>query len=338
MMAQEVSGLAERDDRMDNLRCALMVLVVFCHLLVETSAGPLTGALYQIIYVFHMPAFVFVTGYFARWRPEKIARGLLLPYVEFQLLGIAWRNFAAGRAWYVGLTLLEPAWTLWYLLACALWSATVPLLSRARDDRIRLGVVGIAFLVSMGVGFVPWVGSALDLSRLIVLYPFFCAGFYAGQRGLSRRIGALGPSQLRRLRLISTGAIVVVMVIHYLHGSCPKHTLYRDSAYGSLWDCEARVILQTAACAWIAWLLLVMPPRQLPGITRVGRNTLSIYLLHTWLIRMLRPALPLPGGEMAHVLASAVLAVAMCEALGSGVVCASFRYVFCGGWLVRRNG
>ena len=336
-MVGEVGRMAVRDYRKDNLRGVLIALVVFCHLLVETSSGPLTGVLYQVIYVFHMPAFVFVTGYFARWHPQKIARGLLPPYVEFQLLTIVWKNLITGRAWFAGLTLLEPVWTLWYLFACVLWCATVPLLARARDRHVRGIVIGAAFLVSVVVGFVPWIGSTLDLSRLIVLYPFFCTGYYAGKMRFSQRISQSGPLQLRRLRLAATVGVVALMTVHYAHGACPKELLYRDSPYGSMWDCAARVILHAAACAWIVWLLVMMPARPRPGLTSVGRNTLPIYLLHTWLIRVLRLVLPLPGNELAHVLMSAALAVAFCVLLGNDVVGTSFRRVFCAGWLDRRR-
>ena len=329
--------MATRDYRMDNLRGVLIILVVFCHLLVETSSGPLKSALYQVIYVFHMPAFVFVTGYFARWHPKKIARGLLLPFVEFQVITIVWNNLIAGRVWYKGLTQLDPVWTLWYLFACVFWCATVPLLARASSRRARIVVVCTSFLASIVVGFMPWIGSVLDLSRIVVFYPFFCAGFFAGKLRLSQRIPEAGSTQLRLLRLGATILVIGLMAVHYAHGTCPKNLLYRDSPYITMWDCAARVILQVAACAWICWLLVMVPAQPRRGLSSVGRNTLPIYLLHTWLIRLLRLVLPLPGDELAHVLMTAALAVAFCLLLGNDVVSTGFRYVFCGGWLDRRR-
>ena len=326
----------ERDYRIDNLRCLLIVLVVFCHLLVVMSAGPLTGALYQVIYVFHMPAFVFVTGYFARWRPRRVARGLLLPYVEFQLLSCLWGNLTAGRAWWHGLTLLQPRWTLWYLLACVIWYATTPLLARASTPRVRLAVIAGAFVAAIAIGWLPWVGSALDASRLIVLYPFFCGGFYAGKAELSARIDKLNPKRWARLCIACATLVAALMALHYAHGACPKEVLYRDTPYANTWECEARIIMQLAASAWCAMLVLVTPARRLPLASMVGRNTVSVYLLHPWCIRVLRLVLPLPGGEILHVIAALSLAIMLSIALGTDRVCMAFRYVFCGGWLDRQ--
>lgn len=53
-----------RNDRMDNLRCLLIFLVVLGHFL---GLIPGAGGLYRIIYLFHMPAFLFLTGYFTHF-------------------------------------------------------------------------------------------------------------------------------------------------------------------------------------------------------------------------------------------------------------------------------
>ena len=50
-----------RNYRMDNIRCILIFLVVFGHMLTWI---PKADTPYRIIYLFHMPAFLFLTGYF----------------------------------------------------------------------------------------------------------------------------------------------------------------------------------------------------------------------------------------------------------------------------------
>lgn len=52
---------------MDNLKCFLILCVVIGHMLELVYAG---GG-YRIIYSFHMPAFIFVSGYFARFRKKR---------------------------------------------------------------------------------------------------------------------------------------------------------------------------------------------------------------------------------------------------------------------------
>ncbi|WP_297195804.1 acyltransferase family protein [uncultured Flavonifractor sp.] len=55
-----------REYRYDNLRFFLMALVVLGHLLEITPDIPYKRELYYLIYSFHMPAFLFLSGIFAR--------------------------------------------------------------------------------------------------------------------------------------------------------------------------------------------------------------------------------------------------------------------------------
>lgn len=324
---------AQRDYRLDNVRALLIFLVVFCHLMVELPHGPLVGVLYQVIYLFHMPAFVLVTGYFARFRPRRIATGLLLPYVVFQVLATARRNLVAGRMWATGLTLLDPQWTLWYLLACVLWYVTIPLLDKATACGKQVRVVVVSMVLSFVSGFAPWLGEFMDLARVVAFYPFFCAGYYAGRNRLSEKLDALEPRVLARVRVASVVAVAMMMVVHYAHGACPAYVLYRNTPFKSTWDFEARVLVQLVAVAWCFMIVVWAPKRDLGFASVVGRNTMSIYLLHPWIIRVLRHAPSLPGNELFQVAVCAAVAVVILALLGNDRVGTAFRYVFAGGWL-----
>ena len=329
-----MASSTKRDYRLDNVRCILIYLVVFSHLLVETKTrGPATSVLYQVINLFHMPAFVLLTGYFARFRPKRMVTGLVVPYVIFQVLASVRKNIVAGRIWSAGLTLLYPQWTLWYLTACVLWYCTVPLLERVVSGRAQIAVVAGAFVTSIAAGFAPWLGEFLDLARVVVFYPFFCGGYFMGRRGFSREIDALDPKRLRTVQLVSTVALIVAMALHYAHGACPVWVLRRDTPYVNSWECEARIIMQVVAAVWCLWLLLVVPNKELGMASEVGRNTLSVYLLHTWIIRAVRHALPLPGGELMGIALCAAIAAVTLIALGNDRVARAFRYVFACGWL-----
>ncbi|MGG3906453.1 acyltransferase family protein [Geobacillus stearothermophilus] len=59
--------MKERDYYFDNAKCALMLLVVFGHFLRPYIDGVLwVHSLYTWIFFFHMPAFIFISGYFAK--------------------------------------------------------------------------------------------------------------------------------------------------------------------------------------------------------------------------------------------------------------------------------
>lgn len=327
----------KRDLRMDNLRFVLIYLVVFCHLIIDfvNPRGPIADVLYQGIYVFHMPAFVFVTGYFARFRPKRIIAGLALPYVTFQIAAIVRRNLVAGRMWYANLTLLRPQWTLWYLLACVLWYCTIPLLDAATSRKSRVAVVSASFVVSLISGFAPWLNDFLDLSRVVTLFPFFCAGYYGRKAELSNRLGALEPRMARRLRTLAIVAVLVFIALQIWYGHVPAGVLYRDTPFTSAGDFVGRALVQFGAVIWCFALFVIAPTRDLGLVSIIGQNTLSVYLLHPWLIRLLRHAPQLPGPELAQVLACAAIALAMLVLLGNDWVGKRFAFVFGGGWMKR---
>lgn len=62
-----MTSLKERDYFFDNARAILILLVVFGHMLQPyTSGDKYLSALYLVIYSFHMPTFLFISGYFAK--------------------------------------------------------------------------------------------------------------------------------------------------------------------------------------------------------------------------------------------------------------------------------
>ena len=81
---------ARRDPWLDNARFALIGLVLLGHAMEPLLArSPSLAALYRFIYLFHMPAFAFISGAVAHPRLDPprlkaIAFRLLLPYAAFQ--------------------------------------------------------------------------------------------------------------------------------------------------------------------------------------------------------------------------------------------------------------
>ena len=94
--------------------------MVFGHLL-ELVGGPAAAWLYRLIYSFHMPAFVFCSGWFARFDAERFFRRLLYPYLVYQTLYLLFdRLVLHGKA---PLQYTTPYWLLWYLFSMMLWTS-----------------------------------------------------------------------------------------------------------------------------------------------------------------------------------------------------------------------
>lgn len=61
----------ERGYQYDNIKFILILFVIFGHLL-EYIKGDISENIYRIIYTFHMPVFIFISGYFAKYNRKKL--------------------------------------------------------------------------------------------------------------------------------------------------------------------------------------------------------------------------------------------------------------------------
>ena len=126
-MGKEQYLMKTRDYQLDNIKGLMIYLVVVGHVLVQLYPGGLNGDIlirlfYCVIYSFHMPVFVFISGYFSKRAGDyasyakKVTNGCLLPYLIF--------NFAYGVLYSLPshnymkiIDILSPKWTLWFFLS-----------------------------------------------------------------------------------------------------------------------------------------------------------------------------------------------------------------------------
>ena len=120
--------MAKRDAYFDNVKFILIVLVVFGHLLTPfINDEQWLRTLYIFIYTFHMPAFILISGYFAKgYRKKgymwKMAKKVLLPYIIFQLIYAVYDYKLYDESTFK-VSVFQPAWSLWFLLSLFCWNA-----------------------------------------------------------------------------------------------------------------------------------------------------------------------------------------------------------------------
>lgn len=274
----------ERDAYLDNAKGLLIVLVVIGHAIEQAHDTMAGNALYLLIYSFHMPAFVLITGYLTRgFRASprgylNIVTTLLIPYVIFQALHRVCSTVLAGDPF--TLRLLDPEWTLWFLLATAWWRALAPLLLKLPHR------LPIAVAVSLGVGFLPELPSILAINRTLTLLPFFVLGLSIKPRHLelvkkhfSRPSGLITFVILGALAWGIQGAVPMDTFFynasfHELSGNTGQGILYRLAtlATGVVGTCAVLAIVPLARTWW----------------THLGRFSLYVYMLHAIVLHVLR--------------------------------------------------
>lgn len=281
--SQQISRQPLRYPALDSARFVLIALVVTGHLLEQlVDTGPFAAALYRWIYLFHMPAFVLISGAVSkpaltRRRAVALITCLLLPYVLFQTLYAAWDAwlFQTGD-WSQGY--LTPYWLLWYLPSLACWRLLLPLFARLKF------ALPFAVAIALVAGLAPWIGYPLSLSRTLVFFPLFLLG----HRLSGKRLQQLGDSRSRRCGALAvlTGAAVGAWLLR----DADPTWLYASVGYADLqvaaWTgAGLRLVLLvvSATCALAA--LALMPRHGMPGTP--GRRSLPAYLMHGFLVRAL---------------------------------------------------
>ncbi len=274
-----------RDYRMDNIKCFLIILVICGHLM-ELSNRDSVNIIYKIIYSFHMPAFIFVTGYFARFKPVKILRSIVLPYVIFQILYTLFDYYILHGSKNLSIQFARPYWIMWYLMAIFAYYMLLPVIN-VKSAYIRSLLFLISLIISAISGYSSRIGYNLSLSRILVFLPFFIAGVYMSSYKLSNRIDILKKSKKLPLIFISV-AVIIAGCLYIRYVGVSKIALYGSMCFAkSGINPLIRTWLNVIASSWIVVMLTAVPRKKIPLVSYIGKNTLWIYLLHGFIVRLL---------------------------------------------------
>lgn len=110
--------LKQREYLFDNYKVLLIILVVIGHFIEPCyDQNPFLYELKWGIVAFHMPAFIFISGYFSKKVPSvrKLFSGLVIPYFVYEIFYYLLYTFILDKE--TELYFTRPKFTLWYLMA-----------------------------------------------------------------------------------------------------------------------------------------------------------------------------------------------------------------------------
>jgi len=307
----------QRNYKMDNIRFLLIFLVILGHF-IELYEGEFSLALYKIIYSFHMPAFLFLTGFFARFHPRKIVFNLICPYILFQTLYRAFDAFILqGKESFI-LNFTTPYWILWYLLTIICYYLLIPLIDNEKARSCKF-IFGIAIVVSLLSGFDSSIGYYGSLARSLTFLPFFLSGFYMHKT----------KSKLPNNRLILPLSGLTALLCSFYIVNCPavtKNVLYGSYSYEKAgYNPFIKIILLVCGFAWIVFLLSAMPDKKIPFISPFGQNTLSVFLLHGFIVKLAKKHGIFAFSELKNLFLAIVLALILISFFGNPLVARLFH-------------
>ena len=180
MDTEDNKTVHNRDKSIDCLKFSLIILVIFGHCLEKFGLHkrPIIEHIYQFIYLFHMPIFVYLSGYFMnKMKPVRSFFTSLLQifetYIFFQLLSYI---LSCINGIQNPLMILNPAWAMWYLPSLIFWRLTIYILPRNIDKHKYL-VFLTSIIASVACGFVNYKEFAFQ--RFFTFFPFFIIGYYS---------------------------------------------------------------------------------------------------------------------------------------------------------------
>lgn len=317
----------------DTARFVAVTLVVVGHG-IQRLTGDSDSALilYLFIYGFHVPAFALISGYFSKAdaptsiQMRKVVTELLVPYLIMETIWSFVQFLVEGRQ---DFNPTKPSWTLWFLLALAIFRLVLPYLALVRWPLVW------AVVLSVGVGYFDNVDNTFSLSRTIGLLPFFVLGWMLRERGLVDRWRLAERVswwvRATAAAVLAGWLVVVVVFIEQFREIQLQHWLFYDDSYRAIgedrwWAGLVRLgFIVLAVLLSVAFFLIL--PRSETWVTGFGQATMYVYLLHTFVLYPVRETGVLGGEHSSDLwLASMVLAsVGISIALASPLVRKVFR-------------
>ncbi len=261
---------------MDNLKGIGIVLVVFGHFLIDYveqgAASQTVKTSFYFIYSFHMPLFIFISGFFSknvsRIREQAFSR-LLLPYLIFNFSMVAFLWLTGERE----LSLFTPTYVYWFLLALFVWRVFLTDLTAIRF------ILPVSIAAGLFLGYSPEATNFLAISRIVVFFPFFLLGYYSTPQTIEK-IRAAG--KLFAFFLIGMAAFLIIFLIkkQWINLGMFLAEPYPEGAEN--FSLVLRLLFYFVAGLTGTGIMILCPDRKLSLLTRMGKNSLVIYLLHRY--------------------------------------------------------
>ena len=268
----------------DNAKFILIFLVVATHFISPlTKTIPFCRVVWLTVNTFHMPAFIFISGFFAKSyvssdRTIKVQRTstYIILFLAAQVAVSLFERFVLGDEF--RFSIMNARSSLWFLQCLIIWHLVLPYVARFKP----LVVIPVAILIALYVGYEKQCTNFMALSRVFVHFPFFMCGYFCTQEMIDK----LFRWKVRIPLLICGAALVTMYAVfpktgigNLLTSNYPYENIIgiQDLAFPLYWT--ARLAFYLAAFIFGAAFLSIVP-RGKVVYTSLGAQSLSVYILH----------------------------------------------------------
>lgn len=267
----------EYEPYFDNLKALLIFLVVLGHFLeIRINNDLLTRLGFSFIYAFHMPLFVFISGYFSKQNENslKLFKNLLLPYLIFNSL---WYFLAMI---YIPNTVFRwfyPGMAFWYLLSLFIWRLLLPVLINIRY------IIPISVFIGILSGCFAEFGFFIAASRTISFLPFFLLGYFCTKE----QISGIKIKTIPSLLILVITLLIIYLTPSVFHDFKPgffycdnSYSVFKISIYSGIIFRSGFYLL----AFYISLAVISLTSQKENRFTIIGRRSLYIYIFHTYAV------------------------------------------------------
>lgn len=261
-----------RDDSIDSLKFVLIFIVILGHLLGEyLNQSHVNLMMRNFIYLFHMPLFVFVSGYFSKnlnfRKGRKGLFKLLEIFITIQVLVLIFKLINDTISWS---DIITPWWIMWYLVSLIYWRLIVMLLPKFP--------LYISFIISLLSGFVFFIGYPFSLSRTLVFLPFFILGYYAKNEHLEYLRNIPKALCASFLLMVMIGLYFIQFNLHSITSGAVSYFAFSSPFIGL----AARLGFIILAISMSICFINLVPTQK--TFTKLGKDTLLFYIYHGFIV------------------------------------------------------
>ena len=276
----------ERNLYLDNLKFILIFFVVLGHFANLSRIIPIFGIINNIIYSFHMPLFIFASGYLSKnilGPRKKDIDQVLYTYFVFEIL-----NFIFTKLTTIGQgtnNVFIPTAQNWYLLGLFFWRLFLPYCRKYNKNTALIATI----IIALSIGFYDQFNTFLGLYRIIYFMPYFLLGNYCNDLFLLIEKYV----RFRVLFLIFLLFSFLFIAILSLHSPelnkaiAYAFTPFKGYASPSIRELYLRVTLRIIGFIGsivISFCFLFIVPNKKTFYTHLGEHTLNVYLLHMFIV------------------------------------------------------
>ena len=263
---------------MDNLKGLLMLCVVLGHFCEQYElTHPNLKYIIFFIYLFHMPCFIYISGYFSKKYSFKKNSKLIYQYIIFALIYLSIVNRFPGIN--IKFEISRTPWSLWYLISLFYWRTIAHFI---KTPNIPFTIT-LSFIFAIFVGCFKNIGDYFSLARTIGFFPFFLLGYYSNELTLQKIRKINKPLIILAIFVILLCTYFIVSTnwipLNFQWSSKSFYELGIDNIHGIIYKIVL-LILEILCCI----ILINIMPQEKTIFSMFGENTITIYGFHTSIV------------------------------------------------------